>query len=78
MTYRFELLFNSPREGDPPFTPTWHIYATHGGQNRLGFHAVTPTDCTETEIDAEIDKLIAELEILRKRIKNKYKAWSKK
>jgi len=78
MTYRFELSFNAPRKGDPPFTPMWHIYVKHSAINRQGFHAVTPTDCVESEIDAEIDNLINELNSLRKKVKSKYNTWNKK
>ena len=77
MTYRFQLFFNAPRKGDPSFTPRWHIYATHGNINQKGFHAITPLDSIESEIDEQINKLIKELEELRIKVKRKYKNWKK-
>ncbi len=75
MTYRFELSFNAPRKGDPPFPPMWHIYTTHGAVTKQG-HSVTPTDCVENDIDSEIDKLINELNSLRKKVKKRYRDWN--
>ena len=76
MTYRFKLSFNAPREGDPPFTPMWHIYVAHGGVNEEGFQSVTPTKCLEVEIDYEIDRLVDELNSLRKKVKKRYRDWN--
>ena len=78
MTYRFELSFNAPRKGDLPFPPMWHIYVKRGGITPQGFQEVTPTGCMEGDIDFEIDKLINELNSLRKKVKSKYKTWNKK
>ena len=78
MTYRFDLRFTAPRKGDPPFSPRWHIYVKHAPIDARGFTAVTPTDSIESEIDAQVDKLIAELESLRKKAKKKYKDWRNK
>jgi len=76
MTYRFQLFFNAPRKGDPQFTPQWHIFATHGNINQKGFHAITPLDSIESEIDFRIDELVKELEEIRKKVKSKYKIWN--
>ena len=78
MTYRFDLRFTAPRKGDPPFQPRWYIYVKHAPIDARGATAVTPTDSVEPEIDAQVDKLIAELESLRKKAKKKYKDWRNK
>lgn len=78
MTYRFDLRFISPKKGDPPFTPKCYLYVKHGGVDEKGAQAITPTDMTESEIDEQIDKLIDELETLRKKAKKKYNAWRAK
>jgi len=78
MTHRFELQFISPKKGALPFTPMWYIYVKHGSVDSDGAQAVTPTDSTESEIDEQVDKLIKELESLRKKAKKKYQTWREK
>lgn len=77
MTYRFDLDFIAPRKGDPSFPPRCHICVKPGLIDRKGFPAVTPLDTYENDIDREIDKLIKELELLRKKAKKKYQSWRK-
>ena len=69
MAYRFELSFNAQKKGDPPFPSQWYIYVKEGTTSCKGIVAVTPTDCIESEIDGQIDKLIDALNDLRKKPK---------
>lgn len=50
----------------------WHIYVRQSSKDGPGSSAVTPTDCTESDIDREIDNLINELNTIRTQIRKKY------
>ncbi len=71
MSYRFDFRFVAPKKQDLPDSPHWYIHTSNGAKTEYG-HAVTPTDSKEQNIDIEIDKLIAELNEIRKKIKAKY------
>jgi hypothetical protein len=56
----------------PSIAPKWYIVTTQGAVTEEG-HAITPTDCIESDIDSEIDNLIEQLNEIRKQAKRRYK-----
>jgi hypothetical protein len=72
MTHRFGLYFEKSRRGESSMAPRCFLYLKQGGTYQ-GHRAITPIDLIKEDIDPEIDKLISELEALRKEAKRKFR-----
>ena len=70
--YKLDFLFFSPNKGDLPFSPYGSIYASSYARGRQG-EILLSADCvTKGEVDEQIDRLIKQLEGIRKKAKRKF------
>lgn len=65
LTYSFDLIVRKHGEGDEPFTPEVFIYVKNYAPNDRGLVLLTHECATMEELEAEIDRLHTELEVLR-------------
>ncbi len=69
MTERFKLVVRKAGKDDLPLPAKINIGLGGGGIDEQGNRLVTPQLSTEGEVDYWVDKLIKELEALRKQAK---------
>lgn len=70
--YRLDFLFISPKKGDVPFSPFAQIYIESHAKDQQG-HILLSADCmTKKEVDVQVDRLIKQLENIRKKAKKKF------
>jgi hypothetical protein len=74
MTYSFELLFKKPdkKKGDLPGPPLAQVYVNARTRNEKGDILITPQCFSFETFSKEIDRLIKELEDIRKKAKQKF------
>lgn len=70
--YSLDFLFISPKKDDPPFSPIGKIYVKTHTNDKQGHIFLTPNCMTKLEIDEQVDRLIKELEEIRKKAKRKF------
>jgi hypothetical protein len=70
----FELLFTAPKKGDHPFRPFAEILTKQLGKGRTetASNMVITEDFTESEVDKIIDRMISNLELIRKKAHKKF------
>ncbi|MGV1101051.1 hypothetical protein ACUUL3_16770 [Thiovibrio sp. JS02] len=74
MTYNFDIKTIAPGKDEPKFPPFVHIYiktCTRGDYFGSGHPTtfISPQMMTDNEIDYEVNRLITELETIRKKAK---------
>ena len=70
--YELDFLIFSPKEGDIPFTPFGQIYVKSHAKDKQG-HILLSANCmTKKEVDEQVDRLIKQLENIRKKAKKKF------
>lgn len=70
--YSLDFLFFSQKESDFPFTPFGQIYVKSHAKDSLG-HIILSSNCmTKREVDEQVDRLIKQLEGIRKKAKRKF------
>jgi hypothetical protein len=69
--YSLDFLFYSPKEGDIPFTPFGQIYVKDHAKDKQGNILLSAKFMSKMEVDEQIDRLIWQLENIRKKAKKK-------
>jgi hypothetical protein len=73
MTYSLDLDFNKPKEADLPGPPHAAIYVKKHSKDASGHIFITPRSCINMEeLNFQIDRLIKELEEIRKKARRKF------
>ena len=72
MTWNLDLYFRSPKKDEHIFTPFGHIRVKRCLKDKQGRIFLTPDCLTKREIDEQVDRLIQELEDVRKKAKKKF------
>ena len=78
MGYTFDLLFQAPRKKDveagkhKPFTPNAQVFIKNCTQGEAGKTFVSARCASFTELDSEVDRMIRELESIRRSGRGKF------
>lgn len=72
MTYSLDLLFLKPSKGELPGPPLAQIYVKTHTSDEKGYIFITPHCVSLREVEGEIGRLKEELEIIRKKAKQKF------
>ncbi len=78
MASYFDIDTYAPRKGDLPFNPEVQVVLAAWGKNKSGSVILGAKLATADEIDFQIDRMIKELESVRRRAKASLRARSKK
>lgn len=68
----FDFIFTAPAKEDPSFTPFADICVKTLKTDDRGNKTIFTPIMTESEVDSTIDRLIKELESIRREIKSKF------
>jgi Fe-S-cluster containining protein len=72
MTHSLDLLFLKPLKGQLPGPPLAQIYIKTYTRDKKGYISITPHCVSLREVEGEINRLKEELEIIRKKAKQKF------